>query len=86
MYQSETILLLKRTGGYPLSSQIKKIAVASVQPEIKQQQGCYIFENRKKHPILGVWYAPYKKISRGPQCPVRALVGEFLEMVEKIRF
>ena len=57
-YRSEAVLYSKRTAGYPLSPHIKIITVAFLQAEIQQQQGCYILENSKKHPILGVWCTP----------------------------
>ena len=63
-YRSEAVLYSKRTAGYPLSPHIKTIAVAFLQAEISPQRGCYILENSKKHPILGVWYAPMEKFSR----------------------
>ena len=45
-----------------ISDQFHSIPVAHLQAEIFQQQRCYILENSKKHPILGVWYTPTEKV------------------------
>ena len=42
----------------------------TVTKKIKKEKKCrcaeYNLENGKKHPILGVWYTPYKKFPEGP--------------------
>ena len=63
-YRSVAVLYSKRTTKYPLTTHIKTITVAFLQAEIYWKQGCYILDNSKKHPILGVWYTPMEKFSR----------------------
>ena len=51
-HRSEAVLNSNRMAEYPLLPHIKTIAVAFLQAAIYRQQGCFILENRKKHPIL----------------------------------
>ena len=43
-----------------------------------QQQGCYILENTKKHPISGDWYTPMEKVLKAELCFKVVLNGYIL--------
>ena len=58
MHLPENILYSKQTRGYPISPHFNIIAVASVWPEILEQQRCCTWENSKNRLNLGVRYAP----------------------------
>ena len=54
------------------------IAVAYLQAEIFWQQGCYISEDNKKHPISGVLYTPMEKVLKAELCFKFVLNGYIL--------
>ena len=62
-YRSEAVLYSKRTAGYPLSPHIKTIVVVFFTSWVIKQQKWCILTILKKHPTLGVRYAPMEKVS-----------------------